>query len=127
MASLNKSVIIAAIVAAMAVLIQATYLTTEMGTSTGRCRHQMRGGERPENCEKFMRESMRGMLKGRSHFDECCEELMMMEDPHCQCDAMKNMMMGMMGESMMMTMMEKAMMMPMMCGTMQRRCSMSSM
>ncbi|XP_074293382.1 2S seed storage protein-like [Silene latifolia] len=138
----SKLVILAATVAAMVVLTQATFQTTVITTElenehggSGQCRQQLRG-QWPDQCQKFMMQGMmrRQLNPSRSRggreclFDMCCEEMEMME-PQCQCEAMKMMVQEMrpMSQSHPQMMMEKAMMIPMFCGTMQRKCSMSTM
>ena len=143
-----KLVILAAAMAVMVVLTHATIQTTEMeeGWSNqmgrGRCRRQLRG-QWPDQCEQYLMESMRygpGRRYRRSmqvkeanqgsYFDECCQELSMIGDPDCQCEAMEMMMEEMRskeGAEMSRSVMDMAMELPKMCGTALYRCRMSYM
>ena len=128
-----KFMILADAMAAMVVITQATIITTEVEINDdsnpipifhrGKCDRQLQS-QWPNHCEEYMMEEMMGMRpnQGRGYFNQCCNELRMM-DRECQCEAMKKMVQQM-EKSERGEMMEQAMKLPMMCGTMQSRCPM---
>ncbi|CAO2835958.1 unnamed protein product [Amaranthus hypochondriacus] len=128
-----KFMILAAAMAAMVVITHATIITTEVEIDDdsnpifgrGKCERQLQS-KWPNHCEEYMMEEMRPN-QGRGYFNQCCNELKMM-DRECQCEAMKKMVQQMQKsereEMMDYEMMEQAMKLPMMCGTMQSMCPM---